>query len=191
MTEVWKPIANTDDVYWVSNLGNVRSTDRIVTYSDGRKELHEGKIIIGGKSNNGYRIVGLTIGKKRKYYTVHRLVATAFIPNPNNKPQINHKNGIRTDNRADNLDWCSQSENMKHSYRVLGRKSPRGNLGNTGKLCNRAKIILQIKDGKIVAEFYGSCEAARKTGISQAHIVSVANHKKYFKSAGGFQWKWR
>lgn len=191
MNEIWKPIANTDNVYWVSNLGRVRSVDRIISYSDGRKELKEGSEIIGCITRNGYRIVGLTVDKIRKYYTVHRLVAEAFIPNPENKPQINHKNGIRTDNRVENLEFCTQSENMKHSYRVLNRKPPRANLGKTGKDSFNSKIVLQIKDGNIIAEFYGTCEASRITGIAQSQIVSVANNKKYFKSAGGYKWQWK
>lgn len=191
MNEIWEPIANTDNVYWVSSLGRVRSIDRIISYSDGRKELKEGSEIIGSVTRNGYRIVGLTVNKIRKYYTVHRLVAEAFIPNPENKPQINHKNGIRTDNRVENLEFCTQSENMKHSYRVLSRKHPRPNLGKFGKDNPLSKIVLQIKDGKVIAEFYGMKEASRVTGISQSHISGVVNNKKYCKTAGGYEWQWK
>lgn len=191
MKELWKPLPDTDDVYWVSNLGRVRSVDRIVSYSDGRKEIEYGKEIVGSVSKNGYRIVGLTVNKIRKYYTVHRLVAEAFIPNPENKPQINHKNGIRTDNRVENLERCTQSENMKHSYRVLNRLHPRANLGKFGKSNPLSKIVLQIKDGKVIGEFCGMSEASRQTGISQGQISCVVNNKKYYKTAGGFEWRWK
>lgn len=103
--------------YYITDSGNVYSRG-----SNGRiKKLHPPKTTVG------YYQVGLYRNKKRFFIGVHRLVAEMFVPNPKNKPCINHKNGIRCDNRAENLEWCSYSENMKHAYKVLNRKIGRKN----------------------------------------------------------------
>lgn len=135
---------------------------------------------------NGYLYISLSKNNKKTPKLVHRLVAEAFIPNPENKPCVNHKNGIKTDNRIENLEWVTRSENMQHAYHVL-KITPSG-LGKTGKECPNSKIVQQIKNGKTIKEFYGTMEAHRITGINQSNISACCRNKR--NSAGGFQWKY-
>lgn len=164
--------------YYVTESGDVysRASGRI-------KKLKQNKL------NCGYLMVSLCNNGKTKKYLVHRLVAQTFIPNPENKKEINHKNGIKTDNKIDNLEWSTRSENVLHTYYVLHRKPSKAFLGRVGKLHPNAKPILQIKDGKVIAEFYGCCEAERETGICAKNIYACCNGKH--KKIGGYQWKYK
>ena len=125
MTVEWLPIKGYEGLYEVSNDGRVRSLDRTVSV---RKPDAPFKTIKGTEvkqwSAHGYRYVSLMSNGKKHGLRVHRLVAQAFIPNPSNKPTVNHKNGDKSDNSVCNLEWCSYSENEIHSWQVLGKKSP-------------------------------------------------------------------
>lgn len=120
--EVWKDINGYEGLYQVSNLSRVKSLDRYVKGKKDYKRFRHGEIMRPVKMADGYCKVGLRNGKGQKLFSIHRLVAIAFILNAEKKPFINHKNGVRDDNRIENLEWCTQSENCKHSFEVLGRK---------------------------------------------------------------------
>lgn len=107
-TETWKPIAGYENYYEVSNTGFIRSIKR-------------SKLLQQAANHRGYFRVALSKDGVSKQVTVHRVVAEIFIPNPENKPTINHKNGIKTDNRVENLEWATYSENMIHSCNVIKR----------------------------------------------------------------------
>ena len=166
--------------YYITDTGDVYSRNYLRT---GRiKKLKPIK-------NKGYFKIALYKNNKEMFFQVHRLVAEAFIPNPENKPQVNHKNGDKTDNRVQNLEWCSCKENIIHAYRVLGiNKMHKTNWQKKGGH-PKAKTVLQIKDGAIVAEYYGTREAHRLTNINQGHIAACCRGER--KSAGGYEWRYK
>lgn len=126
MNEVWKDIDGYVGYYQVSNMGNVRSVDRYVSQvnnnGDTYTRIMKGRLLKPRTQNGGYLIVWLCKHGVSKAVTVHRLVASAFIPNTSGYKDINHINGIKIDNRIENIEWCTRSENIKHSYSVLRHK---------------------------------------------------------------------
>lgn len=164
-----KPIKDTDG-YFVSKNGDV--------YSKKGNFLKKLKPYV---NRSGYYIISI----RRHTRILHRLIAEAWIPNPNILPEVNHKNGIKTDNRIENLEWCSRLDNARHSWKFLGRKSSM--FGRTGKKSPYSRIIQQIKNNKVIAKFYGAHEAERITGIKHQNILSCCHGKA--KSAGGYVWK--
>lgn len=120
MTEIWKEIKGYEGYFEVSNLGNFRSKDRMVKYKQSGMRLYPGKSLKTETIVEGYQRIVLMKEARKKRYMCHRLVAETFVPNPENKPYVNHINGIKSDNRACNLEWVTQSENELHSFRVLG-----------------------------------------------------------------------
>lgn len=183
MSETWLPVVGYEGLYEVSNLGNIRSLFRYK------------KILKPSPSWAGYLTVELFKDKKRKRVTVHRLVAQAFIQNPDNLPVVNHKDETRTNNHADNLEWCDTRYNLtygtamqrriahtdysKEIYKKIARENGR----------KTSKPVLQYtKDGVFVKRFNSGKEAARETGIDHSHILECCAGKRY-KSVGGYVWQ--
>ena len=118
--EEWKEIPGYEGLYEVSNTGQVRSLDRY----DNRNCFRKGKVLSPGKDTNGYLQVILSCNGKHKSIKVHRLIAQAFIPNPDNLPEINHKNEDKTNNRVDNLEWCDATYNINYgTARIRGKET--------------------------------------------------------------------
>ena len=117
MIEEWRPVVGYEGLYEVSNTGQIRSFDRYVKYSNGRIHLHKGKVLSPIKDKDGYLQVNLCYNGKIHQIKVHRIVAQAFIPNPNNLPQVNHKDEDKTNNSVDNLEWCTVKYNNNYGSR--------------------------------------------------------------------------
>ena len=114
--EIWKDVEGFEGLYQVSNMGRIKSLDHYA--SNGIKDiLYKGRII-QQSLHNGYRIAHLCKNNKVKTVNVHRIVALAFVPNPLNEPQVNHKDGNKANNDASNLEWCSQRENVIHGIKT-------------------------------------------------------------------------
>ena len=120
--EIWKPIEGYEGLYEVSSYGRVRSLDRYVKTCYEAYKLHKGKILSPAKDKNGYLKVHLCCNGKHNIIRVHRLVCKAFIPNPDNLPEVNHKDEDKTNNSVDNLEWCDRSYNISYGTRTERQK---------------------------------------------------------------------
>lgn len=172
--EIWKDVIGYENKYLVSNLGRLKSLPK-----NGRK--HE-IIIKPLLQKNGYYAVDLCKDSKVKKYTLHRLIALAFIENKENKPQVNHINGIKTDNRVENLEWNTRSENQLHSIRI-GLRTTVGEKNSQAKL--NKEQVLEIFHSKEMYKFIAlkynisiSAISDIKRGYSWTHITGMKNIKK-------------
>lgn len=177
--EIWRNIEGYEGLYQISNIGRVKSLKKVIVYSDGRKRNYEEKIIKGIIGDKGYMRVGLFKSGKQKIHFVHRLVAMAFIPNPENKPCIDHINTIKTKNEVWNLRWVTPSENNNNE---LTRKHK--SEANKGKHLSEEhkKKISEANKGKTHNEETRKKMSEAKKGRthSEEHIrkVSEAQWKK-------------
>lgn len=166
--EVWKPMDEFDNDYAVSNLGRFKSLERdIIRTNNGLKEVkqHIKERIIKGQQD-AYGYVTLTI--RNKQMKAHRLVAKYFVENPLNKTQVNHKNGIKYDNRAENLEWCTHEENMKHLYLNM----PFKHKTSKQKWCERNNLIRKL--AKFVeAKNLNEVNEARNSAINLLNALEV------------------
>jgi hypothetical protein len=159
--ERWKPVYGHEH-YEVSNLGRVRGLDRTVEHWRGGTRRWTGRILKLQKNRAGYWMVCL--GKWGGTYTVHRLVAIAFVANPHGKPHVNHLNGDKADARAVNLEWCTPSENEQHSYSRLNKRPNLRPLilGQEWAKTHLSKSVLQYQlDGTFVRKHKSASDAAR------------------------------
>ena len=183
--EWWKYVVGYENLYMVSNFGNVKSVDHYVK-SRGGVRLVKGRIIKQTLAGGGYYCVSLCKDNVVKTHSVHRLVAQAFIPNPENKQCINHLNKDRTDNRIENLEWCTHKENndwLDHNELISVKMT------NNSKT---SKPVLQFTlDGQFVAEYPSSMEAERQTGINHSNICQSCKGNKNYTHCGGFKWKFK
>ncbi len=165
--EVWKDVVGFEGYYQVSNLGNVKSFNKKALLVG-----NDGYILKACNSSKGYKFISLSA--KTAY--IHRLVCIAFLPNPLNKPQVNHINGIRTDNRVENLEWCTSKENIIHAVKTGLSKFKCGVNHSRCKLTN--EHVFKIR--KLAAQGISSCKIAKEIGIvSPKQIRNIINRKKW------------
>lgn len=169
--EIWKRIDGYDR-YEVSNLGRVRSLDT----RDAWGRLRKGKVLKAFRDTGGYMQVCLRNSNGQCNKNVHRLVAKAFLENPEELPEINHKDENTENNRAENLEWCTRLYNARY-----GTFQKRAHI-------SLSKPLAQIKDGKTIAVFSSTLEAGKKTGVNHGSISRCCNGGQ--KTSGGYAWKW-
>ncbi len=145
-------------------------------------------LIMKSRIVNGYKVITLTILKKRKTYYIHRLLAFAYIPNPDNKPHINHKDKNRLNNDLDNLEWVTQSENNKHSW-IWRVQSTNQKIASSINWRNNWITVYQFsKQWILIAQYNSTREASKITNIAHTSIWYVCNWKR--KTAGKFTWSY-
>ena len=189
--EEWKDIKNYEGLYQVSNLGNVKSLDTMINCKGANnidEHLRKGRILKKNIATTGYYSINLSKNGKIKYVRVHRLVAEAFIPNPNNLPCINHKDGNKLNNEISNLEWCSYSYNNSEAYRI-GLKQNKYK-GKYGKDAQFSKPLLQFSmNGELIREWENANQVKRELGFCAENIRSVCNGRR--KQANGYKWKYK
>lgn len=172
MKEIWKDIPNYEGIYQVSNKGRIKSVPHAIKANkDGGIRITEERMKTTYIGWHGYVWVALCKNGKSKTHSVHRLVATAFIENPNNLPAVNHKDTNKENNTAENLEWCTNQENQMHASK--------------NGLLKKSKKVICIETEKI---YQSSGEAERDTGICGRNIRSACSGR--YKTAGGYHWKW-
>lgn len=178
--EVWRDILGYEGIYQVSNLARVKRLCSYVNSRIGKRLVRER--ILREDNSKEYKTVSLSKLNKKTTVSIHRITAVAFIPNPENKPCINHKNGIKTDNSISNLEWCTVSENTLHASRVLGIK-----FNSSGKDDSQSKAVYQISEnGFVLARFGSISEAVRMTGTPKSTISRNVNRKN--QSGNSYGW---
>jgi len=181
MIEIWKDVKGWEGIYQISNQGKLKSF----------KKVRNGRILSNQNANGDYFSVVLAYAGKMNFTRIHRLVAEAFIPNPENKSEVNHKDGNKQNNHLSNLEWSTHSENViddikRNPQRIRG-------MIRYNKFIRPKPILQKTLKDKIISKYPNACEAGRKTGICSRNILQVARkdkHKpgKVRKQAGGFVW---
>jgi len=174
--EIWKDVIKYEGYYQVSNYGNVKSLSREIKRPKKIGSfIQKERILKPCKCKGGYESVTLVIDTKKKKHLVHRLVAIAFIENPIDYKYVNHIDAIRDNNKVENLEWCSQSQNKKHSYN-LGLSKKKGVNHHLTKFTNQDIVDIRNKyeNKKMLQK-----EIAEEYGVNKATIWNIVNYKTW------------
>lgn len=191
---MWKEIPNCDGLYLANEKGQIKSKDRPRRHFSIEKDNcfynRKGIILKPVLDISGYYRVTITFkNHKQKVFPVHRLIAQTFIPNPENKPQVNHKDGNKTNNNVENLEWVTIQENIAHAFENGLNKGSKPWLGKTGAEHNKSKPIIRCDLNWNELEEYPSVTEASKHYGSLSHISACARGER--KSCGGYRWKYK
>lgn len=182
--EIWADIASFEGIYQISNMGRLKSF----------KDLSDGRILSLKNGKRDYFSIVLRYGKKIRHTRIHRLVAESFIPNPYGKPQVNHKDGNRQNNKVWNLEWVTEKENARHA--VDHNPNTVKNMNKYNQVVRPRMIQQYTLDNRLLATYWNAVEAEKATGVCHRNILQVANRDEYKpgmirKQAGGFIWKFK
>lgn len=172
--EIWKPVKDFEGLYEVSNLGRVRSLDRIVKTSRGSRHFHS-YVLSPAVSNKGYLLVLLCKDGKQHTKRVHRLVAEAFLPNIYNFSQINHLDGNKQNNCVDNLEWCDNSRNQIHAFQMQLNTPRKGELNGSHKLNENEVRSIRFKYSKGESEQ----QLGKEYGVSSTQIHRIVTNRNW------------
>lgn len=189
MQEIWKDIKNFEKIYQVSNFGRIRSLDRMIINSNLNKSyFKKGQLLkqhYSLKNQKGYLQVSLWKNGTRKECKVHRLVAEAFIPNFENKQEVNHIDGNKNNNCVNNLEWCNGLENIHHAI----KNNLFTNEGKQRQIKAISKTIIQYDlNNNFIKQWPSMKEAERHLGIASSSICHCC--KGDYKTAGGYLWRY-
>lgn len=180
--EEWRPVKGYEGLYEVSNLGRVRSLDRYIDTVSGLgepyKRFSKGRVLKLLYNNKGYLKITLYNGITDKQKQVHRLVAEAFIPNPDNLPEVNHKDQNPANNCVDNLEWCDRKYNVNYADAVKRRAE-----------CRKIAVEQLTMDGQHIAYYLGIKTICRKLNMCRNTIQRCLHGRKRNKSAYGYLWR--
>lgn len=172
MNETWKIVKDTDSIYQISSLGRLKTNNW--------KNHGLEKVMKPARDKKGYLRTVIKRNGKLGTVKLHRLVAETFIPNPENKPQVNHKNGIKDDNRVENLEWCTNSENHKHSF-AIGTQSNKGENNPTNKLTD--KMVLYMRSHPEIRTLcFASIYRLERSTIKRARYGKTWTHLNEFNN---------
>lgn len=201
--EVWKDIEGYEGIYQVSNMGQVKSLERVVTCKDGRKTyILPERILKPSRYKENYLQVVLSNVGKKKTFKIHQLVARTFIPNPQNLPCVNHRNEIKTDNRVENLEWVTQKENLNYGTiierksksmkgKFKGEKHPFYGKHHTEETKQKLKkpIIQLDLENNFVRNWDSATTASKELKINIPHITACCRGKR--NKCGGYKWVYK
>lgn len=175
--EIWKDVEGWEGFYQVSNMGRIKSINRIIVRNDKKPLPRKEMILKPAKNRGGYRIIGLRKCGKNRTCTVHRLVALHFIPNPSNLPEVNHKWGDKDDNRACALEWMTSGQNSQHAYDTGLNVAARGEKQGSSKL--KEIDVIQIKNMLKISN--DQIAISKKYGVTSSTISRIKR---------GIVWAW-
>jgi hypothetical protein len=167
--EVWRPVADYAGAYEVSDLGRVRSVARAFVDARGRTHRRPGRVLRLGRHKDGYAMVDLSRGGAKRCLLVHRLVAGAFLPNPEQKAEVNHRDGNKTNNRLGNLEWATRPENMRHAFAAGLYSRGKGSDALNAKLTEGDIPTIRAR----LAAGHSQRSVARDYGVSKHTIYSI------------------
>jgi hypothetical protein len=176
--EIWKPVVGYEGLYEVSSLGRVKSLQKTIFREKHGNWVQPERILKNSSQQNGYVAITIYKNGKAKRINIHRLVCVSFVQNPNNKPCVNHKNGVKSDNRLENLEWVTFSENTFHAFNKGFLKPLKGESNGSSKLLE--KQVYEIREK--LSKKHSVKSLMEEYSISRSHIQRIRNKKCWINS---------